>query len=309
MRNLTILSIFLFFVFLFTFTGCNGITTPPSTPTPTPTVAPSTGSISGIVTEKGTGTPLSGVTITVDGSTTVTTGTDGSYSIVNLSPGFHTLKFEKVGYKTVTTNVNVIAGVNAPKAIQMENTTADTIISVYQDTYIYSGCSPKGNDTDIQFGAAIATADARMLLQFPFYTYVLPPGAKVISAKLKLYKTFTIPVSGSPVPYKVYPVKEPWDEAVATWTVRTSGFPWFTPGGSYYDDREISQGSFTLGSLLSWEEVDITKAFEYWMEDGIDDNGIVIVTAQSTLSVLAFASSETTPPEYTPYVEIEYYVP
>jgi len=303
MKKLTIfLSIVLVFGFLLLLGGCQGGVVVPSTPTPTP--PPSTGSISGIVTEKGTGTPLSGVTITVDGTTTLTTGSDGSYTITNLSPGFHTLKFEKVGYKTATANVNVTAGTNTPKAVELENTTKTEDFPIYGDSYIYQGGSPQGNNSTIGFGAIVAGADARMLFRFPS----LSQDEKIISAKLKLYKVRSIPISGSPVPYAVYPIKEDWNESAVTWAVRTFGFLWFTAGGSYDDAFKISEGQFTLGGLLSWEEIDVTEAFNYWQQ-AHDNYGIIIVSKQSTTSVFSFASSDHSNSAFRPYVEVKYYNP
>ncbi len=306
MKKIVVFSMFLIFSLLLVLGGCQEGTVAP--PTPAPTSAPTTGSISGIVTEKGTGIPLSGVTITVDGSTTVTTGSSGAYSITNLSPGFHSLKFEKVGYKTETPNVNVIAGQDTPKGIELENTQATKRLYLDDDTYIYQGGSVNGLTNTIALGAIVAGFDARMLIKFD-YDFTIPSNAKVISAKLKLYKRITDPISGSPVPYIVYPLIEAWDESSATWTMRTSGFPWFVAGGSYDESFNISEGSFTLGGLLSWSEVDITRAFTYWAQ-GNENDGVIIVSKQATSAYVAFVSSNDNANfDYQPYVDVEYYIP
>lgn len=304
MRKFTIFGIFILFLSLLILSGCTQPTIPSTTPTPTAPPSATTGSISGIVTEKGTGTPLSGVTVTVDSATTVTTSATGSYSVTGLNPGFHTLKFEKVGFKTETANVNVVAGVNSPKAVELENTTASTQLSVTQDSYIVVGSIANyGSSTSITIGAITATYTARMLFQFPSLAWWgIPPGAKVISAKLKLYKVSTM--GSAPLPYSVYPITEEWNEAAVTWFKRTN-FPWFTPGGSYDDTKLISSGSIPTAGIMDWEEIDITSVFEYWNTH--DNYGLIIIPEATTTTVETFTSSDAT--SNTPYVEVEYYIP
>ncbi len=306
MKRFTILGILTIFVALLAIGGCVGGVTPPTTPTPTP--APSTGSVHGIVQEKGTGTPLSGVSITVDGGSAITSGSDGSYRVTGLTPGYHTLVFAKEGYKTRTESIEIVAGQDKEYKVEMENTTTTKQLSVVQDAYIYPTNGGNGTGGSIGFGAIMAGIEAEMLFQFDISS--IPSDAKVISAKLKLYKTSTNPITGYPIPYAVYPIinSEDWDESVVTWMVRKGGFPWFTPGGSFDDTYEISTGSFPLGSMLQWEEVDVAKAFEYWKTH--DNNGILIKTTQSTLAVINFVSKDNNGvPEYYPYVEITYYIP
>ncbi len=72
------------------------INPPPPTPTPTPT--PQTYTISGQVTENGTG--LSGVTMTLNGASAATVQTDGigNYSFANLSAGNYIVTPSRVNY-------------------------------------------------------------------------------------------------------------------------------------------------------------------------------------------------------------------
>ncbi len=305
MKRFTILGILIIFVALLAIGGCVGGVTPPTTPTPTP--APSTGSVHGIVQEKGTGTPLSGVSITVDGGSAITSGSDGSYRVTGLTPGYHTLVFTKEGYKTRTESIEIVAGQDKEYKVEMENTTATIQIEISQDAYI-SESGSNGTSPTIAIGAYVSGADTRMLFQFTHTS--IPADAKVISAKLKLYKRLTLPISGYPIPYAVYPIinSEDWDESVVTWLWRKTGFPWFTPGGSFDDTYEISTGSFPLGSILQWEEVDVAKAFEYWKTH--DNNGIMVKTTQSTSAYVAFYSKEyKVDTQLQPYVEVTYYIP
>ena len=61
-----------------------------------------TGKISGRVTEAGTGQPLPGVNVRIDGTTQGTaTDVDGEYVIIGVRPGSYTVVASYVGYTTV----------------------------------------------------------------------------------------------------------------------------------------------------------------------------------------------------------------
>ena len=62
-----------------------------------------TGTLSGKVTDAGTGAALSGVSVTISGSALVaTTDASGNYSITNIPVGTYTITFTKGGYSTVS---------------------------------------------------------------------------------------------------------------------------------------------------------------------------------------------------------------
>jgi hypothetical protein len=91
---------------------------------------PTTGSISGTVTDAVTGEPIEGATVSVevDGSTkTTTTGDDGAYTLEGIPAGTYTVTFSAEDYITATTeDVAVIAGettTDVDKALQPEPTT------------------------------------------------------------------------------------------------------------------------------------------------------------------------------------------
>jgi len=64
-----------------------------------------TGKIVGVVTEKGSGEPLIGVNIVLEGTSIgATTDIDGSYLILNVPPGTYTLLFQYIGYRDVQIN-------------------------------------------------------------------------------------------------------------------------------------------------------------------------------------------------------------
>lgn len=303
MTKFSILSVIGFFLLLLTIGGCVGEVVVPPTPTPTPasTPAPDTGSISGIVTEEGTGVPLADVSISVDGILTTTTGVDGSYSITGLTPGFHTLKFEKEGYGTETENVEVVAGVDTSLAMELEDTRVTTLVDISNDTFIVSGSSTVyGSSSLVVLGAYTATEEGRILVKFP---NPLPAGAKVISAKLKLYKISGM--GGASLHCSVYPITEDWDQTSAEWYIRIGGFPWFTEGGTYDNTQLVGSADIPTAGIFDWEEIEIKDAFAYWKTN--DNYGLIIIPEVTTFTRVDFYSYEAS--SNKPYVEVEYYIP
>lgn len=73
------------------------------------TPQPTTGSVSGRVTDAATTANVSGATVTI-GSASTTTASDGAYSIVGLDSGSYMISVSKTGYTTYTGTVSVAAG-------------------------------------------------------------------------------------------------------------------------------------------------------------------------------------------------------
>lgn len=78
------------------------------------------GTITGVVTEDGTGKPLSDVSISVSGmEETVTSGSDGKFTIAMVSKKSHAVTFSKTGYQTISFTVTAkdfeadVASINA----------------------------------------------------------------------------------------------------------------------------------------------------------------------------------------------------
>lgn len=95
-------------------------------------------SISGCITDKGTGTPLSGATISIQGQFTGTTSdSSGNYLITKLKPGSHRLKVSYVGYTTWVKTMDISGAYHID--IQLEKNT------VMQDEVIISATRATGN--------------------------------------------------------------------------------------------------------------------------------------------------------------------
>jgi len=64
-------------------------------------IPPEPASLEGQVIDAGTGKPLGGVLVEVVGLLSMTTASDGFYSITNIPPGGYTIRFSKAGYETM----------------------------------------------------------------------------------------------------------------------------------------------------------------------------------------------------------------
>lgn len=83
----------------------------------TSTILPTTGDLSGVVSDARTGEVLSGVAVSVTPSgKSVTTGANGVYEFRDLPAGDYTVVFKKNGYKTETRTVAIVAG----KAVDLD---------------------------------------------------------------------------------------------------------------------------------------------------------------------------------------------
>ncbi|MBA7669487.1 hypothetical protein ES703_77618 [subsurface metagenome] len=65
-----------------------------------PPIPPPVANLYGVVTDAETGSPLSGVKVTINGVVAYTDGS-GYYSFTDLSPGAYTISFEKEDYEKV----------------------------------------------------------------------------------------------------------------------------------------------------------------------------------------------------------------
>ena len=76
------------------------------------TLNPTTGTVQGTVMDTSTGSPISGVAITITGASTwpAVTITDGSYKLEGITPGAVTLSATREGYGTVSGAGTVVAG-------------------------------------------------------------------------------------------------------------------------------------------------------------------------------------------------------
>lgn len=90
------------------------------------------GSVEGTVTDKNTGSPISGATVSI-GNLTATTGSNGVYTLTNLAVGSRTITaIKSPGYQEYSGNVTVLKGTTVKCDIVMTsiNTTAKTTATI-----------------------------------------------------------------------------------------------------------------------------------------------------------------------------------
>lgn len=96
----------------------------------TKTITPTTGDLTGVVTDARTGKPIPGVQISlsVTGNTT-TTSADGIYSFIDLPAGSFEVVFKKSGYKSATKTVLITAGKVANLDVQLTPSAGELTLS------------------------------------------------------------------------------------------------------------------------------------------------------------------------------------
>ena len=84
------------------------------------TEPPTPGSINGQVSETGSGAPISGVSVSTQPATSsVTTDTQGNYSITGVQPGSYAITASRTDYTPGSANVSVVAGQTATANITL----------------------------------------------------------------------------------------------------------------------------------------------------------------------------------------------
>lgn len=86
----------------------------------------STGSITGTVTDASTGQPVAGATVSVPGQS-LTTGSDGSYTLAGLPAGSYQVTVSDYGYQNATATVTVTAGQATTENTQLTGRPHETV--------------------------------------------------------------------------------------------------------------------------------------------------------------------------------------
>jgi hypothetical protein len=122
---------------------------------------PTTGTISGTVTDASTSARISGASVsTQPTTTTVTTNAQGNFTISNVSPGAYTVTASVSGYSTDSTSITVTAGQTAIANLALQPATATgTISGTVTDEG--TGMPIVGASVSTQPGTAIVTTDAQ----------------------------------------------------------------------------------------------------------------------------------------------------
>ena len=153
------------------------------------TAVPTTGEVTGEITDAQTGNPLGGANITTTPATNlVTSDSVGKYSVSNIDPGSYTITVSKTGYDNNTGEVTVKAG---------EITTADF-------TLLISTGSIRGKVTDaengndfpgVQITTTPATSSILTDTNGEYSILNVTPGSYTVTAVKSGYKTVTLSVT------------------------------------------------------------------------------------------------------------------
>jgi hypothetical protein len=109
---------------------------------------------------------------------------------------------------------------------------------------------------DLNFGAE------RMLLRFDV-TGLIPEGAVVNDARLRLHLNYSAPENDAPMPTRLRQLLSAWDESTVTWDRE----PRWGPA------REENQ----VGTALTWYEWDLTGLVGEWVARTADNHGVEIL--------------------------------
>jgi hypothetical protein len=112
---------FILATLLIIFPACKNSTSPTSS-----NPAETTGTITGTVSDAGTDSAISGASVSTDPATsTVTTGSQGTYSIANVPPNSYTVTASATGYLSGNASVTVTAGHTATANIALQSAQMD----------------------------------------------------------------------------------------------------------------------------------------------------------------------------------------
>jgi hypothetical protein len=106
---------------------------------------PTTGAVSGVVTDASTGNPLAGATVAVNGAAAATTLSDGSYAVTGLVPATYSVSATASGYDaSPPQSVDVSAGATSTADFQLAPTVVTTTVPGAPGTPTASAARGKG---------------------------------------------------------------------------------------------------------------------------------------------------------------------
>ncbi len=138
----------------------------------------------------------------------------------------------------------------------------------------------------------------------------IPPGAKIVSARLELYHTIT---NGTPVDpgIDIHRVTRDWVEGTqsgggtadgATWDTWDGSNNW-TQGGGDFDITPVASGPVSI-AINDWESWDMRELVQGWVDGTYPNYGMALKGSGST--DISFASKEDADPALRPKLSITY---
>jgi hypothetical protein len=148
--------------------------------------------------------------------------------------------------------------------------TSDTTLDSWQPA------QPSGADNRLRlFYSRPPSIETQKSPILKFDLSLLPPGAEVRSATLRLY----VPAApANDVRARAHGVLRAWDEATGTWNEAVTGQPWAEPGaGAVAVDRTLwASEPAHIVEAPRWYEFDITPLAQQWAQQPNSNYGVVL---------------------------------
>lgn len=164
-------------------------------------------------------------------------------------------------------------------------------ITAEADTYVDSGNATTNYGTQTAMTASYSDSSA-----VSYYAYVkfplslLPTGASVESASIKLYVTST-----DQSEFEIYLVSGAWNETSMTWNNKAAQ-------GDY-----LTSGTFASGQYNNISGGDVPTIVQEWFDGTTSNNGILIRKGTGAEGSVSFLTKDNT--DNKPMLELEYTVP
>ncbi len=161
--------------------------------------------------------------------------------------------------------------------------------------------------------------DGEMLLRYggiqrPLIRYdisVIPPGARITRAELKLYVTYkSYGDNTKNLETKAYQLNRAWSETGATWHLAAYGEPWQIAGAdSVPTDRlgtVVATKELRPADRLTTVAYDVTSAVQAWVDDPNSNHGLIFIGSAGVTTGYAFAASNWSVQSQRPRLEVTY---
>ncbi len=152
--------------------------------------SPAAAVLTGKVIDQGTNLALAGVSVSVSGTSSgnATTGSDGRFTVSNLTPGTYSAQVARAGYDTASLSYSVFAGQTLDAGTIPLSQIATTAIVRGRVTAATGGAALAGVSISVIGSTALsATTDVAGSFEFSG----VPPGAMTITASLAGYQSAT----------------------------------------------------------------------------------------------------------------------
>ena len=240
-----------------------------------------------------------GATVYLDGEDT---GDITPYILTNVTPGSHTIKLELFHYeyreKTITVNADETTYINWSLTYAPEETlTIQPDAADGKDTGVDTYFPDQNYATHYQLGAGRGSVDTcRAYIEFDLDS--LPDNVVVTNATVGLYYFYTSNSAATSI--GVYLVEDNWTEGGTTWNHQ--------PDCTETPEYTRTVPASVSNAFLSW---DITDLVEGWLDDTIDNNGVMFKgTDETTVEAWkGFYSSDYGTADQRPKLVIKYYDP